>query len=441
MRAACLNPSVTLTILIASVCVLSGCNSETAQPGEEPSKPAASQPANPPQKATGDSTADQSNASKQRQLDAEQVEALLAARLPDDELSQGWVRLFDGITLMGWQRQPLANFHVADNAIVADEGQPCLLTTESMWKDFELKVEFQAEAGTNSGVFVRTPATGTDPSKNCYEINIAADDDPFPTGSVVKRQKVDATAAGPQTPDQWRQMSIIALGDQITVKLGDQIVCEYQAPNPLPARHIGLQHRFGRIAFRNVLIRPLGLENLLDAELAQWNQYPEMPGSFTINEDQQLHVQGGRTQLETKSSYGDFTLLARYKIDEPNMNSGIFFRCIPGDEMMGYECQVNNDYETSRTEPADHGTGGIFRRQEARLVAGDNGQWATVLLQASGNKIAAWVNGIQVSQWQDKRKPHENPRKGQRTEPGTIMIQGHDPGTDVLYSNLEISSL
>lgn len=433
MRAACPNTSVTLNLLLVLACVLSGCNSETAPPAKTPSQPVASQPAT--------SASETNAADTHRQLSDEQLAALLQTRLPDDQLSQGWVRLFDGVTLMGWQPQPNANFHVEDNALVADEGKPCLLTTDSIWKDFELQVEFQAETGTNSGVFVRTPATQTDPANNCYEINIANDENPFPTGSIVKRQKVDATAAGPQTPDQWWQMTIIAKGDQITVKLGDQIVCEYQDPNPLPARQIGLQYRFGRIAFRNVLIRPLDLESLLDAELTQWKQYPEMPGSFTINEDQQLHVQGGRTQLETNDRYGDFTLLARYKIDQPNMNSGIFFRCIPGDEMMGYECQVNNDYETSRLQPADHGTGGIFRRQEARFVAGDNGQWATVLLQASGNKIAAWVNGIQVSQWQDQREPHENPRKGLRTDPGTIMIQGHDPGTDVLYSHLEISTL
>jgi hypothetical protein len=73
------------------------------------------------------------------------------------------------------------------------------------------------------------------------------------------------------------------------------------------------------------------------------------------------------------------------------------------------------------------------------VVAGETGQWSTVLLQAHGSKIAAWVGGIQVSDWEDTREPHENPRKGKRLEPGTIMIQGHDPGTDVLFRNLQIA--
>ena len=55
--------------------------------------------------------------------------------------------------------------------------------------------------------------------------------------------------------------------------------------------------------------------------------------------------------------------------------------------------------------------------------------------------MAAWVNGYQVSDWVDRRKPNKNPRRGLRLEPGTIMIQGHDPTTDLLFRNLRISEL
>jgi hypothetical protein len=55
--------------------------------------------------------------------------------------------------------------------------------------------------------------------------------------------------------------------------------------------------------------------------------------------------------------------------------------------------------------------------------------------------MAAWVDGFQVSDWTDDREPHENPRKGLRLEPGTIMIQGHDPTTDLSFRNLRIARL
>lgn len=53
--------------------------------------------------------------------------------------------------------------------------------------------------------------------------------------------------------------------------------------------------------------------------------------------------------------------------------------------------------------------------------------------------IAAWVNGIQVSNWYDDRSPDENPRKGLRLDAGTIMIQGHDPETDALLKQISIT--
>ena len=152
-----------------------------------------------------------------------------------------------------------------------------------------------------------------------------------------------------------------------------------------------------------------------------------------------MHVKGGRTQLESKASYDDFVLLAEYKLPLAEMNSGIFFRCIPGAEMMGYECQLSNETNDGNPlSPADCGTGGIFRRQDARVVAGEIDQWATALLVANGPSIAAWVNGVQVSDWLDDRKSDENPRRGLRLEPGTLMIQGHDPGTDALIKQFSI---
>jgi hypothetical protein len=121
------------------------------------------------------------------------------------------------------------------------------------------------------------------------------------------------------------------------------------------------------------------------------------------------------------------------------MNSGIFFRCIPGDVMMGYECQVSNEtVDDNPLAPADCGSGGIFRRQDARIVAGEPGKWVTIVLVARGPKFAAWVGGVQVSNIEDDREPHENPRKGLRLDTGTLMIQGHDEKTDALYRQLKI---
>ena len=52
--------------------------------------------------------------------------------------------------------------------------------------------------------------------------------------------------------------------------------------------------------------------------------------------------------------------------------------------------------------------------------------------------MAAWVNGVQVSSWYDDREADENPRKGRRTDPGTLMLQGHDPSTDALIRQFQV---
>ena len=430
-----------LWVWVGLACGLSGCG-RSGQPGEQAGADQSSAVAKvsepEPAAATGPAAKPVPAEPQVYELSAEQ---LLSARLTPEEASDGWIRLFDGHSLFGWQIAGAANFRVEDGNIVADGGDVCLLCTSIAWQDYELLVEFKAQEETNSGVFLRTLLDPQDVEMDCYEVNIAPDDNPFPTASIVGRKKVEPSGA-PQPFDVWRTMTMRLEGDQLRVSLDGEPVCDYTDPVGLATGRIGLQHNSGRIEFRKVILRPLGLESLLDEELSQWKQYPEMDARFTVNDEGYLRVQGGSGQLETRAQYGDFVLLAEYKLAMPETNSGIFFRCIPGDKMMGYECQVSNQMENGNPlKPADCGTGGIFRRQDARVVAGEADRWATVLLTAQGASMAAWVNGIQVSDWTDTREPDENPRRGLRTDPGTIMIQGHDPQTDGLFKQFRVRSL
>jgi hypothetical protein len=68
-------------------------------------------------------------------------------------------------------------------------------------------------------------------------------------------------------------------------------------------------------------------------------------------------------------------------------------------------------------------------------------QWFHQTLIVNGPHMASWVNGYQVSDWTDERPAHENPRKGLRLEAGTIMIQGHDPTTNISFRNLKSTEL
>ena len=364
--------------------------------------------------------------------------------LTEAQLADGWISLFDGETLYGWKPTSDANFRVEEGTIVVDDGKAGFLRTTSQFSDYELHVEFSAPATTNSGVFLRTPPTPKNVAKDCYEVNIAPDDNDFPTAGIVKRIKAQAKGLG--AGNKWQKFDIKAEGNKITVQLNGQVVTEYTDEAPVGRGYICLQFRKGKIAFRNVRLRPLGMKSLFNGtDLTHWKEYPDMDSRFSVKEEDGepvLHVANGRGQLETTESFGDFVLQLECKTHAASLNSGIFFRCIPGDTMMGYESQIQNGFKDGdRSKPEDCGTGGIFRRQDARRVVADDKKWFHKTLIVEGPHVAAWVNGYQVSDWSDTRKPHENPRKGLRLEAGTLMIQGHDPTTDISFRNLQANEM
>lgn len=362
-------------------------------------------------------------------------------KLTKEELADGWILLFDGETLFGWKAESDANWEVKDGTIRVSQGKPGLLRTTSQFADYELKVDFRAAKGTNSGVFLRTaPVLEKDGvTTQCYELNIAPADNPFPTGSFVGRKKAEAV----EESDDWQTFHVVAQGPHLTVKLNDKEVLNYVDPRPLGRGFIGLQLNQGAVEFRNVKLKPLGLKSLFNGkDLAGWKTYPDMPSKFTVTDDGELNVKDGRGQLESTEQFADFVLQLECITHAPELNSGIFFRCIPGEQMNGYECQIHNGYKDGdRTKPVDHGTGGIFRRQPARKVVANDQEWFHLTLTAEGAHMAAWVNGYQVSDWTDQRKPHPNPRNGRRLEKGTLMIQGHDPTTDLSFRNLRAAEL
>ncbi len=116
----------------------------------------------------------------------------LAAEYALDEahLRDGWISLFDGTTLFGWQATGKADWRAENGVIAVSHGEVCLLRTTTPFSDFELSLEFRAATTTNSGVFLRSTADPRDPRTDCYELNIAGADNPFPTGSLVAHSEL-----------------------------------------------------------------------------------------------------------------------------------------------------------------------------------------------------------------------------------------------------------
>ena len=361
-------------------------------------------------------------------------------KLSTEQIRAGWISLFDGETLFGWQATSDVDWQVVDGEIRATKGPLGLLATTTQFADYVLHVEYKAGAKSNSGIFLHSSLNPTDPAKDCYELNIAPKTHTYPTASFVGRQKISSVDPA---PDEWHSLDVTAEGNRLRVSLDGEFVVEYVDPNPLLRGHIALQLNQGPIAFRNIRLKPLGAKPIFNGrDLEGWNTDLAEKSHFGVSSAGELRILNGKGQIESNGRYGNFILQLECFVDGDSLNSGIFFRCIPGDMMMGYESQIHNGMkDDDPTQPADYGTGGIFRRQNARRIVARDHEWFAKTLIADGPHIAVWVNGYQVSDWTDERKPHENPRKGLRLEPGTLAIQGHDPTTDLRFRNLRIVDL
>jgi hypothetical protein len=217
---------------------------------------------------------------------------------------------------------------------------------------------------------------------------------------------------------------------------------------PIAAQHgpIILGHGLG---LRSIAVRPIGLRPIFNGnDLSGWEP---LYRPYVKAEDRAvwsvangaLHAEGGKGSLEYRTRrFGDFVLQLDVCCLADEANGGVFFRNIPGDCMNGYEAQILNRCEAGNPgRPLGYGTGGLDDRQPARRLVSRDRQWFTMTVLAVGPHLATWVNGYHVIDWTDRRAPHENARHGLRVKPGTIQLQSHDAGTDILFKNIRIAEL
>ncbi|MBX3423050.1 MAG: DUF1080 domain-containing protein [Pirellulaceae bacterium] len=381
------------------------------------------------------------------ELAAYEIEAdkLLSSALSEQQLEDGWVRLFDGYTLAGWSIVGQADWQCRDGVLRVTRGDKSFLCTSFEIADCELQVEFRAAPQTNSGIFLRTMPEPGDVSLDCLEVNIAPPENPFPTGSVVGRQRVEPSQLGQFDPTTWHTYHIRMDGEQVTIRLDGQVLVELVDDTSSRRGHISLQHNEGIVEFRNILMRPLSGRDLkLGADWEQdWTTGQKEPDTLKVSSSADgLTIQGGLGKVETRESFGDFALQAKYSLARPDVNSGIFFRCVPESMLDGYECQLNHAVvDGDPLNPLDAGPGAIFRRRPARIVVGQGTAPTYLTLLASGRQMVTWVNGLLTAEFYDDRPEDENPRRGSRVEPGSIALQGHDATTKATFHRLRVTEL
>ena len=219
------------------------------------------------------------------------------------------------------------------------------------------------------------------------------------------------------------------------------------------------------LLLRTVKLRPLGLKSIFNGkDLTGWKEFPGKKSQFSVNERGELNVKNGPGDLQTVAAWDDFVLQLECLSNGKHLNSGVFFRCRPGEYQQGYEAQIRNEFTKEPTQTytvedydprthqllgkkkvpstaVDYGTGAIYRRVPARKEAAKDHAWFTMTVVAQGNHFATWVNGFQEVDWIDNRPPSDNARKGFCRAAGPISLQGHDPTTDLSFRNFRIAEL
>ena len=435
-------PFLLLSFLTIGIVGLNGCGSETPEAGPTASPATTTVSSNEAAPKEPNPAAEPKAKAGPQSLPLNGEPKLL---LSEDEIRAGWIQLFDGQTLAGWAPNDDVDWHVTEDGLIeASQGEPGLLMTTVPFADFELRCDYWVSEGGNSGIFLRCAPEPTNPTKDCYEFNIFDSRDTFGTGSLVGRTEPIAKSLG---EEKWRTAVIKVDGNHFTASLDGEAVLDFkdETENLLTGGQIGLQKNAGLVKFRNVFVKPLGTKSIFNGkDLTGWHAVAGSKSEFKVA-DEVISVSNGPGFLESDHDWSDFVLQFEAQTNGDGLNSGVFFRLIPGTEEApshGYELQIENVFANGdRTQPKDDaGTGSIFRRTKARWVVPNDHEWFTMTLITHGPRIAAWVNGFQVTDWVDTRPADANPRRGSKVEAGPISLQGHDPTTDLSFRNLRVAT-
>jgi hypothetical protein len=179
--------------------------------------------------------------------------------LSPQEKADGWVLLFDGTTLDGWEAFDNAHWRVENGTITASGETPGNLFSKRSFVDFVLRVDFRTpDASGNSGVFVRVPPGKNPQGRNGYEVQLfETSATGYNTGSLVHVGK--APAAVKLVANQWYTLEVTADGDHYVVVLNGKRLLDVRDVNdePYTSGGVGLQYVTVPFEFRNIKVKPL----------------------------------------------------------------------------------------------------------------------------------------------------------------------------------------
>ena len=147
----------------------------------------------------------------------------------------------------------------------------------------------------------------------------------------------------------------------------------------------------------------------------------------------------GRCHLfyQTPKPFKNFEFKAQV-MTLPHSNAGIYFHTRFQDEgwpKAGFECQINNTYHDPKK------TASIYGVKDTLEAPAKDDEWFEVYIKVEGKKVVTKVNGKTIIEWTQPDDWKTGSSFERTLGEGTFALQGHDPGSTVLFRNLMVKRL
>jgi HEAT repeat protein len=181
--------------------------------------------------------------------------------LTEEEKAEGFVSLFNGMNLDGWQGNKTDYFAQNGELVVQPErGGHGNLFTEKEYSDFIFRFEFQLTPGANNGLGIRAPLSG-DAAYQGMELQIL--DNTAPIYANLKEYQYHGSVYGVipakrgylKPVGEWNEQEVVVQGSKIKITLNGTVIldgdiAEASKNGTLDGRdHPGLKREKGYIGF------------------------------------------------------------------------------------------------------------------------------------------------------------------------------------------------
>jgi len=384
-----------------------------------------------------------------------------------------WVKLFDGKSLNGWtQKGGIAAYSINDGAILGSSVHNTpnsFLTSDIMYGDFILELEYKVDSTMNSGIQIRSNSyphyrngqvhgyqVEIDPSKRAWSAGI------YDEG---RRGWLNNLIDNPQAQNafkqnEWNHYRIEAIGDTLKTWINN-IPAAYLIDDATKSGFIGLQvhsiskdHKEGaKILWKNIKIitdslhiytKPSPLSPIITKNdvavdeakngwISLWDgittqgwrgaklkTFPEH-GWQIENGELTVLSSGGKEStaggdIVTTEKYGDFELQLDFKITK-GANSGIKYY-VDTELNKGIGSSIGLEYQI--LDDANHPDAKLGNHEGSRtlaslydLIQSDTkkqvntiGEWNHAQIISKNNHVEHWLNGMKVLEYERKSDPY-----------------------------------